>query len=89
MRSASGCFDAFLTEMNTTRYYGTKIGLNLDEITEIGGSLSATAHYIGFSPENPKSEEYARILDQGMRELRASGELEKILQKYGMSDWKD
>ena|GEM_PF-938722 len=81
--------DSCLTEMNTARYYGAKIGLNLDERMEIAGRLASTPHYISFSPENPKSVVYARILDQGMKELRASGQLAEILQKYGMSDWKN
>lgn len=44
--------------------------------------------YIGFSPKNPKSKEYAKILSDGMDKMRASGELKKILAKYGLEDWK-
>jgi len=31
---------------------------------------------------------YAKILDEGIRSLRASGQLEKLLSKYDMTDWK-
>jgi polar amino acid transport system substrate-binding protein len=44
--------------------------------------------YISFGPNNPKAKEYAAILSVGIDELRASGELQKILLKYGLTDWK-
>ncbi len=44
--------------------------------------------YIAFSPVNPKSKDYAKILSDGIAELRASGRLAEILNKYGMKDWK-
>ena len=44
--------------------------------------------FIAFSPKNPKSAEYAKLMSEGMIALRTSGELHKILAKYGLSDWK-
>lgn len=44
--------------------------------------------YIGFSPENPRSWVNAATLSDGMKKLRASGELAKILSRYGLKDWK-
>ncbi len=44
--------------------------------------------YIGFSPAHPKSQEYAGILSKGTEQLRQSGELEQILARYGLQDWK-
>lgn len=52
------------------------------------GGTEAGPIYIAFSPRHPKAQEYARILDQGIAELRASGRLRKILDRYGVSDWK-
>jgi len=43
--------------------------------------------FIAFSTTE-KSKEYAKILSKGMKELRASGELSRILSKYGLKDWK-
>lgn len=43
--------------------------------------------YIAFSPKNPKSVQYAAMLDKGMKELRDSGELKKILAIYRVADW--
>lgn len=45
--------------------------------------------FIAFSPAHPKSKVYAKILDEGVTELRKSGRLKVILQKYGVSDWKN
>ncbi len=44
--------------------------------------------YIAFSPQDPKSKEYAEILSKAMSDLRSSGDLQKILKKYGLADWK-
>ncbi|NOT80704.1 MAG: transporter substrate-binding domain-containing protein [Bacteriovoracaceae bacterium] len=44
--------------------------------------------FIAFSPKNPKSKEYARLLDEGMNEFRKSGKLKEILNKYSVKDWK-
>lgn len=44
--------------------------------------------HIAFSKANPKSPEYAKILSDGVAQLRQSGELKKILDAYGVSDWK-
>ena len=43
--------------------------------------------FIGFSP-NERGRRLAALLAAGTAELRASGELAKILNVYGMDDWK-
>lgn len=52
------------------------------------GSVDPSLTYIAFSPANPKSREYADILDKGLAEMRASGRLKQILDRYGVPDWK-
>lgn len=44
--------------------------------------------YIACSPAKDSSKEYARLLSEGVRRLRASGELKAILEKYGLKDWR-
>ena len=44
--------------------------------------------FIAFSPADPKSAEFANMLSAGMTGLRKSGELKRILAKYGLTDWK-
>lgn len=53
-----------------------------------GDVVKPSQLFIAFSPKNPKSAEYAKLLSEGMTALRASGELQKILAKYGLVDWK-
>jgi polar amino acid transport system substrate-binding protein len=43
--------------------------------------------YIAFSPKDKDSEKYAAMMTEGVVKLRQSGELKKILAKYGMVDW--
>ena len=54
----------------------------------IVGNTGISNIYIAFSPNNINSKKYAQILSKGMINLRKSGELEKILNKYGLKDWK-
>ncbi|MCG7498322.1 transporter substrate-binding domain-containing protein [Vibrio sp. Of7-15] len=52
------------------------------------GNLGKGSHiYVAFSPQHKKSKEYAEIFSQGMKQLKESGELEKILKKYGLQYW--
>lgn len=43
--------------------------------------------FIAFSPADPNAEKYAQILSDGVKRLRHSGELARILQRYGLKDW--
>lgn len=43
--------------------------------------------FIGFSNKHPFDKQLAKKFDEGIAELRQKGELEKILAKYGLSDW--
>jgi polar amino acid transport system substrate-binding protein len=52
------------------------------------GTAASEMLYIAFSPSLSKSANYAKILSNGIDELRKSGELEKILKKYGLIDWR-
>lgn len=45
--------------------------------------------YIGFSPKNTKSTEYAALLDKGVEKLRVSGRLAVIMSRYGLKDWRN
>lgn len=50
------------------------------------GSLGYDNLYIAFSPKNPNSPEYARILSDTIAQMRADGRLKAIMDKYGMTD---
>lgn len=44
--------------------------------------------FIAFSPKLKESKSYAKILSRGMKQLRKTGKLEEILDKYGVEDWR-
>ena len=64
-----------------------KMGVN-DQIIKVGDFGSGQKLYIAFSPVITKSKEYAAILTKGIKKLKDSGELDKILAKYGLEYWK-
>ncbi|MDX2112509.1 MAG: transporter substrate-binding domain-containing protein [Alphaproteobacteria bacterium] len=44
--------------------------------------------YLAFSPADPKSSHYAELLDRGLARLRENGDLEAILARYHVKDWR-
>lgn len=63
--------------------------IGLDQTIRLAGNVEPRNPVgIAFSSKNPKSEEYAQTLSDGIRKLRKSGELQAILAKYYVSDWK-
>ncbi|MBF0379047.1 MAG: hypothetical protein HQK72_16440, partial [Desulfamplus sp.] len=58
---------------------------------EIAGTLPTDKTdyiFIAFSPNNPKSKDYATLITEGIKEMRANGKLKEILNSYGLEDWK-
>lgn len=83
---AAGRLDAAVDAKPVLAYKLMK--MNLADKLEFAGSVDPSHIYIAFSPANPKSKEYAAILDKGIADMRASGRLKQLLDRYGASDWK-
>jgi polar amino acid transport system substrate-binding protein len=62
--------------------------MNLRGRVRVAG-LSGEGHdaYIACSPASPRSQEYAELFDRGLRKLRDSGGLARMLEPYGLKDW--
>jgi polar amino acid transport system substrate-binding protein len=58
-----------------------------DSVRMVDMSDAANPLYIGFAPKLPQAAAYAKRLDETVERLRASGDLEKILARYGLRDW--
>ncbi len=58
-----------------------------DSFEDAGTSAEKIKLYMAFSSKNPKAKEYASILEKGWTDMRKSGELKKILDKYNAKDW--
>lgn len=54
---------------------------------EDAGCTTGDDLYIGFSPANPRSKEFAKMLTNGIDELRKDGTLGKIINKYSLKEW--
>ena len=57
-------------------------------LIKAGSPGEASDMYIACSPAKDSSKDLIKLVDEGTSKLRASGELQNILGKYGLSDWK-
>jgi polar amino acid transport system substrate-binding protein len=71
---------------NVVKYTLLKLKLN-DKIVQAGYYGEPNIYYIAFSPKNPQSKIYAKILSDGIVRLRQKGQLKEILGRYGLNDW--
>lgn len=81
-----GRIDTFVEEENLVLYTlasQAERGMQL----RTAGCEATRYGYLALSPAHPRAGEYARLFGEGMRRLRSSGELAKILAAYGLRDW--
>ncbi|MBF0119123.1 MAG: transporter substrate-binding domain-containing protein [Desulfobacterales bacterium] len=83
----AGRLDATIETEQVFLYNAMKLGV-IDKIKSSGVAVEPKEAYIAFSPTVKESKVYAEILSNGIDELRKSGELSKILNKYGLKDWR-
>ncbi|MCK7614769.1 substrate-binding periplasmic protein [Roseibium sediminicola] len=77
--------DLVVEDVNVFRYTAMSMGLN--DRFRLAAAVEADDIYIAFSPQAPDAKTLAEELDTGMRRLRTSGELDRILARYGLADW--
>ena len=82
----AGRIDVLIEDANVIDFYlaSTKQAALIRKAGTVGNEKI----FIAFSPKNPKSAEYAKILDEGIVEMRKNGQLKALLANYGLSDWK-
>jgi polar amino acid transport system substrate-binding protein len=83
---AAGRIDATVDAKAVLSYNIAK--LNLGDKLEFAGTADPGQIFVAFAPGNPKAKEYAKLFDDGLAQMRASGRLKAILASYGVSDWK-
>lgn len=69
------------------RFVAKEMGI-LDQVASAGYGDEPAFIYVAFSPNKIESVRYAELLSEGIVAMRKSGELQKILDKYGLKDWK-
>ncbi len=82
--------DAFWSDSTVFKYYAARArNADLVNIKKLG-CVSKQNLYIGFSPAHPDlTKRLTKDFDAGMERLRETGELNRILGRYGLSDWRD
>ncbi|MFY8095149.1 MAG: substrate-binding periplasmic protein [Niveispirillum sp.] len=79
-----GKVDAIIEDVNVIDYLVETNGMQgLFDYTPLGVPTPVS---IGFSPADPDAKTYAGLVDAKIRQLRQSGELKKILSRYGLRD---
>ncbi|APJ03896.1 substrate-binding periplasmic protein [Silvanigrella aquatica] len=73
--------DATIEESIVANYTLKQIKLN-DKVREAGSIGKKTGIYIGFPKVLPNSEKYAKMLSDGIIELKKTGRFKQILKKY-------
>jgi polar amino acid transport system substrate-binding protein len=82
-----GLVDAIVDYDNVVQYTARQLKLD-GGIKLAGSSKNVDSVYLGFAPGAPNLKELEKILADGMKRLRESGEFAKILAAYGLKDWK-
>ncbi|MCP4051052.1 MAG: amino acid ABC transporter substrate-binding protein [bacterium] len=83
-----GRITATVEDIRVMKYYLKKTG-RVGLLSEAGQLQTEVPKlYIAFSPKIKKSSIYAKILSDGIADMRKSGMLRDILAKYGLTDWK-
>ncbi len=81
----AGRIDATIEDASVFAIKVASLGMNgkFEEAGVVGEPDNIT---IAFTPAKETSKKYAEILSKGLKEMRASGELKKILEKYGLKE---
>lgn len=79
--------DVFVENQDVTEYF-LREHRGRVKIRKAGYVGQAARVYAAFTPRQKDAEELARILDRKIDDLRASGQLQAILDHYGMRDWR-
>jgi polar amino acid transport system substrate-binding protein len=87
MKLLAGRFDTLIAGQNVMTYKIKEMGV-VGEVINVGVTDISGNLYIAFSPRITKSVKYAEIFSEGIRNLKKSGELDQILERYGLHYWK-
>lgn len=82
----AGRVDVVVESPNVMRAKLQEMGVN--NVMQAGTLGEPSEMYIACSPAKPSSQGYIKLVNEGTETLRASGKLDAIMQRYGMSDWK-
>jgi len=79
-----GRIDVLIEDHNVVGFFNKTASKKLQEY---GCQNEDGALFVGFSAKNPKAKEFAKIFDEGIAEMKKSGKLKTLLDKYGVPAW--
>ncbi len=82
----NGRLTAVIEDKSVLEYKAQQIG-KADQLKVSGTTDVVIDVYSSFSPKNPKSAEYAKIMSEETLKMRKDGRLAKLLERYGIQDW--
>ncbi len=85
-RLLSASVDAVLDDEQVGLTLAGEMGIT-DRIRVAGRAPGSHDLFLACTPADPRGAEYARRFSDGLRKLRDSGELARILARYGLADW--
>jgi polar amino acid transport system substrate-binding protein len=65
-----------------------QMGVEPVEFDNAGQANASKDLFVAFAPGKDNTKQYAAQWDEGIKKLRASGELQKITDRYSVKDWK-
>ncbi|CUB04262.1 substrate-binding periplasmic protein [Marinomonas fungiae] len=83
----NGRLTAVIEDKIVLQYKAQQMG-KANQIIVSGTTDVTIGVYTSFSPKNPKSAEYAKIVSEETLKMREDGRLQKLLERYGIQDWK-
>jgi polar amino acid transport system substrate-binding protein len=83
----AGRIDALIEDKSVFLFQAKEMGVS-DKFRESVAQPSPSAKlYIAFCPKNPKAKEWSQLFSAGILEARKTGDLARILTRYGLKDW--
>lgn len=82
----AGRSDVFIQDREVANYYFKTH--NMTGKYRVAGCLRKVFNWLGFAPQDPRTPQLIRDFDRQVADMRASGKLQKILDRYGARDWK-
>lgn len=81
-----GRISAFPEDRFVGNFYAAQLNPS-DQFREAGNLGDPADLLVAFTPQSKKAKHLKSIYEKGLLELRKSGELGKILEKYTLTDW--
>ena len=81
----AGRIDVVIEDPNVFHTKAKEMGVD-DQIVEAGLASEPDSLFIAFAPTKDTSKKLAEIASAGIKRLKESGEMKKLMDKYGIKD---